>query len=223
MHCSLAFRRLRISLLLAGLAVVTLACSAAKAADPQAADPPTVEPTRSTPPKDAVLPEAARPAPPSADEDTRPEQDDKRPEPPPATPSKPAEPSLATGIGVVSEFPAGTPDAVLREAFHCALEVSGDADGFACYARLNVALNRDNENALVHLKTYQWRYFRQRAPTYLTSARPLAVRVTRRDAPVIESGQKSVKMFLKSSERENPAPITFRFEDGEWRIYANSL
>ncbi|MFZ4578314.1 MAG: hypothetical protein ACOYOB_07950 [Myxococcota bacterium] len=228
MHHALAFRRLRNSGLLIGLAVVTLACSAAKAADPQAADLPTAEPTatepaKPAPPKETAPPAAERPAPPPADEDTRPEPDDKRPEPPPAVPPKAVEPSLATAIGVVSEFPAGTPDGVLREAFRCALEASGDAEGFACYARINVEANRSNDIALMHLKTYQWRYFRQRAPSYLVGTKPFSVRITRRDAPTIESGMKSVKMFLKSSERENPAPISLRLEDGEWRIYANSL
>jgi hypothetical protein len=127
-------------------------------------------------------------------------------------------------VGVVREFAPGSPDATLREAFKCALEM-GDAAGFECYAALNVDSNHDNDIATGQLRNYQWRWFRQRAASYLVEDKDkvFAIKVTRRDPARLDSNAKEVKIFLFSSARDNPAPVILRREAGAWRIYANSL
>lgn len=146
------------------------------------------------------------------------------PAPTKPAPAKPV-PNNADGkqIGTVREFPAGTADFTMREAFKCALDYPDDGAGFECYARLNVELNRDNENALTHLRMYQWRFFRQRASSYVVDAENFAVKVTRRDPAVVDDASKTAKLFLKSRLRDMPAPIILRREGGAWRVYANSL
>lgn len=110
----------------------------------------------------------------------------------------------------------------MREAFHCALDLS-DSDGFDCYTQLNCEMNRDTDIALGHLRTYQWRFFRQRASTYVADPKEFAVEVTRRDPETVGPATKDAKIFLHSTLRDNPAPISFRREEGVWRIYSNSL
>jgi len=123
---------------------------------------------------------------------------------------------------VVSEFAVGTPEATLRAAFRCVLEM-GENDGFSCYANLNVDSNHDNDNATSQLRRYQWAKFRERAKTYVVENEKFSVRITRRDPPKIDADAKEQKLFLFSKIRDNPAPIVFRKEAGAWRIYENSL
>ncbi len=123
------------------------------------------------------------------------------------------------GLGDISIFAEGTPDHTLLRAFQCA-----QADDFAGYAALNVASNRDTDIALAHLRNYQWKAFRERVAGYVMKAQPLTLRVTRRDNDGGSGPQpKRHKIFLFSTRRDNPAPITLQLEDGQWRIYANSL
>lgn len=127
-------------------------------------------------------------------------------------------------VGVVREFAPGSPDATLREAFKCALEM-GDAAGFECYAALNVDGNHDNDIATGQLRNYQWRWFRQRAASYVIEDKDktFGLKVTRRDPARLEPNTKEVKIFLFSTARDNPTPVILRREAGSWRIYANSL
>ncbi len=123
---------------------------------------------------------------------------------------------------VVSEFAVGTPEATLRAAFRCVLEM-GENDGFSCYANLNVDSNHDNDNATSQLRRYQWAKFRERAKTYVVEDTKFSVRITRRDPVKLDADGKEQKLFLFSKIRDNPAPIVFRKEAGAWRIYENSL
>jgi len=125
-------------------------------------------------------------------------------------------------LGPVSEFPKGTPLGILREAFYCALEL-GESEGFDCYMKINVSLNRDTDLARRHLRRYQWRYFRDRASSYVSRSQPFTVEVTRYTPRDWEGVRAGFKVFLASSKRDNPAPITFRKEEGVWQIYSNSL
>ena len=141
---------------------------------------------------------------------------------PPAPPPEPVDDG-ASRVGAVKAFPNGTPDWLVREAFKCALDYTDEASGFDCYQKLNVELNRDNDNALTHLRLYSWKYFRQRAASYVMSTDPFTLKVTRRDPSRIDGASKTVKVFLYSRHRDNPAPIILRREAGQWRVYANSL
>lgn len=124
--------------------------------------------------------------------------------------------------GVVKTFPAGTPDAVLREAFRCALDMN-DSDGFSCYLKINRERNQDTDIALAQLKAYSWRAFRNRAPSYVMDPKEFAIKITRRDPSTVAESTKSAKIFLFSKDRDNPAPIEFCKENGSWKIYSNSL
>ena len=128
---------------------------------------------------------------------------------------------MPTKIGDISDFPYGTPDGLLRNALHCALDIAADGEAFDCYAALNVSTNRDTDIALAHLRNYQWKVFRQRAANYVVAEKPFTVRVTRRDP---DSGDgKEVKLFLYGKGRDFPAPITLRRDGSRWQIYTNSL
>jgi len=124
--------------------------------------------------------------------------------------------------GLVRTFPAGTPDAVLREAFHCALDMS-ESEGFSCYLRINRERNQDTDIALAQLRAYSWKAFRQRASSYIMDPKEFVLKVTRRDPANVGEANKSAKIFLFSKARDNPAPIEFCREGGGWKIYANSL
>lgn len=222
------------------LLLATTACSAAarqpapsRTEEPRTAEPaprsstseaPTPQPLPGTtqPPKRAEpgeRPVAPPERPSSPSERTSPPAD--RPKAAPELP--PERPVNAPGydparLGIVKVFPAGTPDGLLREAFRCALE-SLESVGFDCYARINVESNRDNDIALQQLRNYQWRKFRERAPTYLMGGdKEFAVEVTRRD-----QGKDETKIFLRSTKRDYPAPITLRRTPEGWQIYVNSL
>jgi hypothetical protein len=125
--------------------------------------------------------------------------------------------------GLVKQFTPGSTDAVIRDAFKCALDFPDEASGFQCYAALNVESNRDNDIAVGQLRNYQWRFFRQRASGYLQEGQGFAFLVTRRDPGKVEATAKEAKVFLRHKSRDNPAPITLRKENGVWKIYANSL
>ncbi|MSP92099.1 MAG: hypothetical protein EXR79_09915 [Myxococcales bacterium] len=142
---------------------------------------------------------------------------------PPAAPAPEPVDDGVSRIGPIKAFPNGTPDWLVRAAFKCALDYTDEAAGFDCYQKLNVELNRDNDNALTHLRLYSWKYFRQRAASYIVSTEPFTLKVTRRDPTSIDGNSKTVKVFLYSRHRDNPAPIILRREAGQWRVYANSL
>lgn len=131
--------------------------------------------------------------------------------------------AIPTALGLVDSFAEGTPDAVVRAAFRCAVEIGDDNDAFKCYAALNVADNRDTDISLLHLRTYQWKVFRQRAPAYVVSEKPFTLKVVRRDPEKAPADAKHYKLFIHSRERDFPAPITLRRDGGRWLIYANSL
>jgi len=138
-----------------------------------------------------------------------------------ATPTPPTPP--APDHGQIHEFPAGTPEGTLREALRCALDIAEEPAAFECYAALNVLDNTNTENSRVHLREYQWKVFRQRASGYVMSTAPFTVEITRRDTSSSSPGKEDVKLFLRSNQRDNPAPILFRREDGHWRIHTSSL
>ncbi|MEY3014692.1 MAG: hypothetical protein RIT45_3427 [Pseudomonadota bacterium] len=119
-------------------------------------------------------------------------------------------------------FPQGSPAWVVRQAFRCALE-HNESSGFDCYAALNVETNRDNENARVHLRRYQWSHFRKWAASYPLPGKEFVLLQTRQVPAKLEPQTSEVKLFLWSRHRDNPAPITLRREGGRWLIYSNSL
>jgi hypothetical protein len=144
----------------------------------------------------------------------------------PARPVKTAAPEVNDGaskVGVIDTFPASTPDGLVREAFKCALDYPDDAAGFACYSALNVEINRDTVTALQHLRLYQWTYFRKRAASYVVKTEPFSLQVTRRDPRRVTGSSRYAKVFFKSRQRDNPAPIVLRRDAGVWQVYQNSL
>lgn len=181
----------------------------AKGTAEPAVPPAPAEPAKPAEPAPSEAPGAAvTPAPPAPQPSTEP------PSPPVAIP---------TQLGLVDVFAEGTPDAVVRAAFRCAVEIGDEGDAFKCYAALNVTDNRDSDISLLHLRTYQWKVFRQRAAAYVVSEKPFTLKVTRRDPEKAPADAKNYKMFIHSRDRDFPAPITLRRESGRWFIYANSL
>lgn len=212
----LALRLAAVPVALAGLALAS-GCSSSQRKEPapalQSAEAPAAAAATPNPP--------AEPAPPS------------QPAPPP-TPTAPAQPAgpaapppaavaIPTVLGLVDAFTEGTPDAAVRAAFRCAIDIANEDAAFKCYAALNIADNRDSDISLLHLRSYQWKVFRQRAPGYVVSEKPFTVKVMRRDPETAPADAKHYKLFLHSRDRDFPAPITLRRDAGRWLIYSNSL
>lgn len=204
-----------------GLAVMALAL-AAGCSGSQRKDPGPVAPAEPVKPSEPAQPAEPAPAaePAKSAEPAKPAEPSGPVQPAPA----PAEPAaIPSALGMTDAFPAGTPDEVLRAAFGCALDIQSEDKAFNCYAALNVADNRDTDISLAHLRSYQWKVFRQRAAGYVVSEKPFTLKVMRRDPEKAPAGLRDYKIFLHSRLRDYPAPISLRFEQGRWRIYANSL
>lgn len=122
----------------------------------------------------------------------------------------------------VSQFVNGTPLWLVRQAFACALDYD-ESSGFDCYTKWVVEARRDNPNALKHLRTYQWAHFRKWASTYVVKAKPFTIAESSRMPTKVSGETTTVKIFLLSAQRDNPAPIELKREAGVWRISANSL
>ena len=123
---------------------------------------------------------------------------------------------------MVSKFINGRPLWLIRQAFACALDYS-ESSGFDCYTKWVVEARRDNPNALKHLRTYQWSHFRKWASTYVVKAKPFTIAESGRQPAEVTGETSTVKIFLVSAQRDNPAPIELKREAGVWRISANSL
>ncbi len=122
----------------------------------------------------------------------------------------------------VVKFPSGEPLWTVRQAFHCVLDFD-ESSGFDCYVPLNVEINRHNPNARIHLRRYQWRHFRKYAASYVGKGKTFSLQVTRIVPAKPTPDTSSVKVFLSSRHRDNPAPITLKREGNSWMIYNNSL
>ena len=91
------------------------------------------------------------------------------------------------------------------------------------FAKHNAEINVGTRRALRHLRRYQWKHFRKWAPTYVLTDDKFAVLPTRSN-PKRYSGQtRGLRIYLRSRQRDNPAPIMLRREGGIWKVYANSL
>ena len=134
----------------------------------------------------------------------------------------PIEP-VAAAVGNIMTFPAGTPDATLRAAFACALDLADDNEAFRCYAALNVLRNRNSSISLEQLRAYNWRHFRFYAHGYAVATEPFTLNITQRDPKFPSANTRTIKVFLRSTGDRPPAPMTLDLEDGQWRIAYNSL
>lgn len=181
-------------------------------------------------PESKVKPSAPRPAP------SNPAPSNPAPSRPRADANDPGDPNDRGGTGpnldrkvekapdsaVIRDFPEGSPVWVVRQAFRCALD-HDESSGFECYVPLHVETNRNNDNALQHLRRYQWAHFRKWAATYPEPGKVFAIRQSRQVPEKLEATHKEVKLFFVSRNRDNPAPIILRREAGSWRIYSSSL
>ncbi|GEM_PF-2594437 len=125
-------------------------------------------------------------------------------------------------IGMVKTFPKGSPLWVVREAFKCALDYD-EGSGFGCYVEHNAEINKQTPRAKRHLRAYQWKHFRKWAATYVLPGKQFTLLVTRWAPERISGSTRDVRIYLRSRQRDNPAPCMMRREGGVWKIYANSL
>jgi len=116
----------------------------------------------------------------------------------------------------------GTPEWVVREAIRAAL-TPDESRGFERYLELLVADNKDNDRAIGQVRAYSWHQFRKRAASYLEDPALLTYRLTRLDPPEVGPGVEQIKVFLHSTQRDSPAPMTLKREGGKWLILYNSL
>ncbi len=125
-------------------------------------------------------------------------------------------------IGITSKFQKDTPLWVVRQIFHCALDYD-EGTGFDCYVKHNSEINKGTSRALKHLRRYQWRHFRKWAATYVLKAKQFSVFVTRWNPKGWDGSTRDIRIYLRSRQRDNPAPVMLRREGGLWKVYANSL
>ncbi len=123
---------------------------------------------------------------------------------------------------MTTKFAKGSPEGVLRQAFACALDFD-EATGFDCYVKQNSEINQGTSRALKHLRRYQWAHFRKWAPSYVLKGKEFSVFVTRWNPPSYDETTRDLRIYLRSRNRDNPAPIMLRREQGLWKIYSNSL
>lgn len=125
-------------------------------------------------------------------------------------------------IGVVKTFEKGTPLWVVRQIFKCALDYD-EGTGFSCYVKHNAEINTGTSRALKHLRRYQWKHFRKWAPTYVIKNKQFALLLTRWNPKEYNGTTRELRIYLRSRQRDNPAPVMLRREGGVWKVYANSL
>ena len=130
--------------------------------------------------------------------------------------------AVAGPIGMISSFDKGTPLWVVREIFKCALDYD-EPSGFQCYHRHNAEINVGTDRALKHLRRYQWKHFRKWAPTYVFKGDKFQLLVTRWNPKAYSGSTRELRIYFRSRQRDNPAPVMLRREGGVWKIYANSL
>jgi hypothetical protein len=138
-------------------------------------------------------------------------------------PDSKADKNLVRGkIGVVKTFKKSTPLWVVREVFKCALDYD-EGSGFNCYVKHNAEINVGTSRALKHLRRYQWKHFRKWASTYVMKSKSFALLLTRYSPDRYSGTTRELRIYLRSRQRDNPAPIMLRREGGIWKVYANSL
>jgi len=139
-----------------------------------------------------------------------------------------AAPALAGesgGTRTVTQAKKGTPEALLSEA----LTAAKDADekkGFDAYKRLVHPDRRSSAIALVQLRRYSWKRFRQQARDYVLTGTDAGYIIVREEPTKRSRSTKHARLFIdpvNNTRRAYPVPIRFKKHDGDWYILSNSL
>jgi hypothetical protein len=135
----------------------------------------------------------------------------------------------AVGKGEVSRTVTkpkkGTPEALLVNALIAAQD-KDEKRGFDSYKRLVHPERRSSAIALVQLRRYSWKRFRDQAKDYVLAGTQGGYITVREEPAKRNKGTKHVRLFIdpiNNKRRTYPVPIRFKRHDGAWFILSNSL
>jgi hypothetical protein len=118
-----------------------------------------------------------------------------------------------------------TPEALLVTALIAAQD-KDEKRGFDTYKRLVHPERRSSAIALVQLRRYSWKRFRDQASDYVLAGTQGGFITVREEPTRRNKGTKHVRLFvdpINNKRRTYPVPIRFKRHDGQWFILSNSL
>ena len=119
----------------------------------------------------------------------------------------------------------GSPEALLVSALIAAQDTD-EKKGFEAYKRLVHPERKSSAIALVQLRGYSWKRFRQQATDYILTGTKGGYVVVREEPKRRTKATKHVRLFIDpihNKRRAYPVPIRFKRHDGRWYILSNSL
>ena len=119
----------------------------------------------------------------------------------------------------------GTPEALIASALLAAHE-KDEKEGFDAYKRLVHPDRRSSAIALVQLRRYSWKRFRDQAADYVLTGTKSGFVIVREEPSKPSKRGQSARLFIdpiNNAKRTYPVPIRFKKHDGDWYILSNSL
>ena len=137
-------------------------------------------------------------------------------------------PVMATKLAktrTVTQAPKGSPEALIASALVAAHD-EDEKKGFDAYKRLVHPDRRSSAIALVQLRRYSWKRFREQAADYVLAGTKSGFVIVREEPDRASKRGKSARLFIdpiNNKKRTYPVPIRFKKHDGDWYILSNSL
>jgi hypothetical protein len=139
--------------------------------------------------------------------------------------SSPAVAAKTSTSRTVTQAPKGSPEALIASALIAAHD-EDEKKGFDAYKRLVHPDRRSSAIALVQLRRYSWKRFRDQASDYVLSGTDSGFVIVREEPARASKRGKSARLFIdpiNNTKRTYPVPIRFKKHDGDWYILSNSL
>jgi hypothetical protein len=137
----------------------------------------------------------------------------------------PALASKTTPSRTVTQPSKGSPEALIASAL-IAAHHEDEKKGFDAYKRLVHPDRRSSAIALVQLRRYSWKRFRDQAADYVLAGTKSGFVVVREEPERASRRDKSARLFvdpINNVKRTYPVPIRFKKHSGDWYILSNSL
>ncbi len=125
----------------------------------------------------------------------------------------------------VTQASKGSPEALIASALIAAHD-KDEKKGFDAYKKLVHPDRRSSAIALVQLRRYSWKRFRDQAADYVLSGTDSGFVIVREEPARASKRGKSARLFIdpiNNVKRTYPVPIRFKKHDGDWYILSNSL
>ena len=125
----------------------------------------------------------------------------------------------------VTQPSKGSPEALIASALIAAQDTD-EKKGFDAYKKLVHPDRRSSAIALVQLRRYSWKRFREQAADYILGGTKSGFVVVRQEPARAAKRGSSARLFvdpINNVKRTYPVPIRFKKHDGDWYILSNSL